>query len=232
MCILSDLQHGPAILPPFSDLRTLRFFKALSTSFHLAALWLTAPRLQQMTVCSPSKAKSSEPLDGNSFLFLLPQIELTHVTLSCAEVPLQLRSTRSAVLCGPRCLLPPRRLPLTTSCLSLMFTVSSEPSLFPSLSHSQVSPAQTYTQLLWLHIPRDFLPSLSPLLQATLLERGLFLAFGLHVLILCYVCLSDLGRADVTLLTPHPQLSFSHLPNIIISNNIMLIELFIVNTIT
>ena len=81
-------------------------------------------------------------------------------------------------------------------------------------------------------MPRDFPPSLSPLLKAALLERGLFLALGLHVLILRYVCLSDLGRADVTLSMPHPQLSFSHLPNTIMSSNIMVIQLFTVNTIT
>ena len=40
MCIISDLQHGPAILLPFSDPRTLSFFKELSNSFCLAALWL------------------------------------------------------------------------------------------------------------------------------------------------------------------------------------------------
>lgn len=101
----------------------------------------------------------------------------------------------------------------------------SQPFTFPSLSCS-------YTPLLWLHMPGDFPPSLSPLLKATLLERGLFLAFGLHVLILRYVCLSDLGRADMTLSMPHPQLSFSHLPNTIMASNIMVIQLFTVNTIT
>ena len=198
MCIISDLQHGPAILLPFSDPRTLSFFKELSNSFCLAALWLTVPLLQQRTLCSPSKAKRSQPLDGNSFLFLLPKIKLTHITLSFTEVSLQLGSIRSPVLCRSHCLLPPRWLSLTTSCLSHIFTLSSEPSFFTSLSHSQVSPVQTYTHLLWLHISHDFLPSLAPLLQShTSWARSLSCFWAPCLSLLLYVPFwSSQGRHD------------------------------------
>lgn len=180
-----------------------------------------------MTVCSPSKQKVASHW-WELFLFLLPQIELTHVTLSCAEVPLQLRSTRSVVLCGPAAL---PSATATNHALSLTYVHRvlrakslSQPFTFPSLSCSNI-----HTATLTPH-PRDFLPSLSPPSSHT--SWASFLAFGLHVPILCYVVPSDLGRADMTLNATSTTFILPPSQNIIISNNIMLIELFIVNTIT
>lgn len=73
-------QHGPEILPPFSDLITL-FCKAVSNSFHLTTLWYTIPLLQQMTLFSPFRRKKWSS-DGNSFFFLFPKIKLTNISLS------------------------------------------------------------------------------------------------------------------------------------------------------
>lgn len=232
MCIISDLQHGPAIQPPFSDLRTLSFFKVLSNSFHLAALWPTVPLLQQMTLCSPSKANRSQPLDGNSPFPVTKNKTHQHHPLFYGSVltskvsPLtwavQVLSpfTYSVIVINQLLSLTYIQLVLRAKFLYLLFTSS-------SLSYANI-----HTPTLTPHLPRLSAQSLSSPAKPNFLIEVSFLLFGLHALILCYMCLYSPVGADMTLLMPHSQLSFSYFPNIIISNNIMLIKLLIVNTIT
>lgn len=233
MCIISDLQHGPAIQPPFSDLRTLSFFKVLSNSFHLAALWLTVPLAAANDFVFSFQSKKEPAVRWELFPFpvtknkthqhhsLFYRSVLTSKVspLTCA-VQVLASFTYSVIVINQLLSLTYIQLVLRAKFLYLLFTSS-------SLSYANI-----HTPTLTPHLPRLSAQSLSSPAKPNFLIEVSFLLFGLHALILWYMCLYNPVRADMTLLMPHAQLSFSYFPNIIISNNIMLIELLIVNTIT